>query len=94
LLANTHKRYIVDLSHRYHISINLAVANLDIEVLSVAKMSNSFSSKRPAFAAYPLCPPHLRQLVEDTAKSFDDKWLLPPVKGEPFDSGNTCLVRL
>ena len=57
-------------------------------------MSNSFFSERPAFVAHQLCPPHLRQLVEDTVKSFDDKWLLPPVEGELFDSGKACLACL
>src|SRR5436853_4890105 len=57
-------------------------------------MSSSSSSERPAFVAHQLCPPHLRQLVEDTVKSFDDKWLLPPVEGELFDSGKACLARL
>jgi hypothetical protein len=94
LLANTHKRYIVNLPYHHRISANLAVANLDIEALGVTKMSNSSSSKRSAFAAHQLYPPHLRQLVEDTVKSFDDKWLLPPVEGEPFDSEKACLARL
>jgi hypothetical protein len=104
LLANTYKWYIIDLPCRHHIStdlavanLDLAVANLDIEALGVAKMSRSSperSLERPAFVAYQLCPPHLRQLVEDTAKSFDDKWLLPPVKGELFDSGKAYLARL
>ena len=57
-------------------------------------MFNSSSSKCPTFVAHQLCPPHLRQLVEDIAKSFDDKWLLPPVEGELFDSGKACLARL
>ena len=101
MLANTHKWYITDLPCRHHIStdlavanLDLAVANLDIEALGVAKMSNSSSSERPAFAAHQLCPPHLRQLVEDTVKSFDDKWLLPPVEGEPFNSEKACLTCL
>ena len=57
-------------------------------------MARCSSPERPVFVAHQLCPPHLRQLVEDTAKSFDDKWLLPPVKGELFDSGKACLARL
>ena len=80
MLANTHKRYIVDLPYHHRISANLAVANLDlavanldIEALGITKMSNSSSSEYPTFAAYQLCPPHLRQLVEDTVKSFNDK---------------------
>ena len=94
MLANTHKWYITDLPCSYHISTDLAVANLDIEALGVAKMSRSSSPERPAFVAHQLCPPHLRQLVEDTAKSFDDKWLLPPIEGEIFDTGKACLARL
>ena len=94
MLANTHKRYKVDLPYRHRISANLTVANLDIEALGVAKMSKSSSPEPPVFVAHQLCPPHLRQLVEDTVKSFDDKWLLPPVEGERFDSGKTCLARL
>ena len=94
MLADTHKWYIIDLSYRHHISTDLTVANLDIEALGVAKMSRSFSPERPAFVTHQLCPPHLRRLVEDIVKSFDDKWLLPPVEGETFDTGKACLARL
>jgi len=37
LLANTHKRYIVDLPYYYRISDNLAITNLDIEALNIIK---------------------------------------------------------
>jgi hypothetical protein len=108
LLANTHKWYIIDLPCCHHVStdlavanldlvianLDLAIANLDIEDLGVAKMSRSSSPERPAFVAHQLCPPHLRRLVEDTVKSFDDKWLLPPVEGETFDTEKACLARL
>ena len=57
-------------------------------------MSHSSSPEPPSFIAHPLCPPHLRQLVEDTIQSFDDAWLLPPQDGELFDSGKACLDRL
>jgi len=57
-------------------------------------MSHSSSPEPPSFIAHPLCPPHLRQLVEDTIQSFDDAWLLPPQNGELFDSGKACLDRL
>jgi hypothetical protein len=57
-------------------------------------MSRSSSPERPAFVAHQLCPPHFRRLIEDTIKSFDDKWLLPPVKREIFDIGKACLARL
>jgi hypothetical protein len=56
-------------------------------------MSGSFSPERPVFVAHPLCPPHLRQLVEDAVQGFDDAWLLPPVEGELFDSGKAYLAR-
>jgi hypothetical protein len=57
-------------------------------------MSYSSSPQPTSFVAHPLCPPHLRQLVEDTVQSFDDAWLLPPQDGELFDSGKACLDRL
>ena len=97
MLADTYKWYIINLPCRHHISTDLAVANLDIEALGVTKMSKSSlerSPERPAFVAHQLCPPHLRRLVEDTVKSFDDKWLLPPVEGETFDTAKGCLARL
>src|SRR5436853_7194716 len=55
-------------------------------------MFKSSSHEPSVFIAHQLCPPHLRHLVEDTVKSFDDKWLLPPVEGELFDSGKACLA--
>ena len=73
LLANTHKRYKVDLPYRHRISVNLTVANLDIEALSIIKISKSSSPKLPVFITHQLCPPYLRQLIKDTVKSFDDK---------------------
>ena len=73
MLANTHKRYIVDLPYRHRISTNLAVANLDIEALGVAKISKSSSPEPSVFVAHQLCPPHLRQLIENMVKSFDNK---------------------
>jgi hypothetical protein len=60
----------------------------------IGKMSRSFSPKHAIFIAHQLCPPHLRQLVEDAVQSFDSMWLLPPVEGELFNSGKACLARL
>ena len=57
-------------------------------------MSNPLFSERPTFVAHQLCPPHLRQLIKDTVKSFDDEWLLPSAEGELFDSKKACLTRL
>ncbi len=57
-------------------------------------MSRSSSPECPTFVAHQLCPPHLRWLVEDIAKSFDNKWLLLPVEGEIFDTRKACLARL
>jgi hypothetical protein len=57
-------------------------------------MSRSSSPERPTLIVHQLCPPRLRQLVEDTVQSFDDAWLLPPEEGEVFESGNACLARL
>ena len=49
---------MIDLPYRYYIlinlavtNLNLAVANLDIEALSVTKISR-FSSEYPTFVAY------------------------------------------
>jgi hypothetical protein len=56
--------------------------------------SCSASPERPVFVAHQLCPPHLRQLIEDTVQSFNDAWLLPPVEGELFSSSKVCLARL
>ena len=60
----------------------------------MSRSSPKRSLERPAFVAHQLCPPHLRRLVEDTVNSFDDKWLLPPVEGESFDTAKGCLARL
>ena len=60
----------------------------------MSRSSPERSLERPAFVAHQLCPPHLRRLVEDTVNSFDDKWLLPPVEGEAFDTAKGCLARL
>lgn len=51
-------------------------------------------SDLPVFVAHPLCPPHLRQLVEDAVEAFDNAWLLPPQDGEVFATAKECLVRL
>jgi hypothetical protein len=51
-------------------------------------------SNRPVFTAHPLCPPHLRQLVENTVEAFDNAWLLPPQDGEVFATTKECLARL
>jgi hypothetical protein len=73
-------------------SIDLAGAKSRYRILvGYCKMSHSSSPKRPSFVSHPLCPPLLRQLVEDTVQSFDDAWLLPPQNGELFDSGKACL---
>jgi len=73
LLVNTHKRYIINLPYHHRISANLAVANLNIEALSITKISKSSSPELSVFVAHQLYPPHLRKLIEDTVKSFDDK---------------------
>jgi len=57
-------------------------------------MSNPSRSPHPVFVAHPLCPPHLRSLVEDTVEAFDNFWLLLPVEGEILESGRACLARL
>jgi hypothetical protein len=71
-------------------------ANSRYRILGVdyCTMSRSSSPEPPSFVAHPLCPPHLRQLVEDTVQSFDDARLLPPQDGELFNSGKACLDRL
>jgi len=51
-------------------------------------------SDLPVFVAHPLCPPHLRQLVEDMVESFDNAWLLPPQDGEVFTTAKEYLARL
>jgi hypothetical protein len=51
-------------------------------------------SNRPVFTAHPLCPPHLRQLVENTVEAFDNAWLLPTQDGEVFAATKERLARL
>jgi hypothetical protein len=48
----------------------------------------------PVFAAHPLCPPHLRTIVEDAVEAFDSAWLLPPQQGEVFETAKECMRRL
>jgi hypothetical protein len=57
-------------------------------------MSRSSSPERLVFIAHPLCPPHLRNTVEEAVESFDSSWLLPPQKGEVFQTAKDCLRRL
>jgi hypothetical protein len=57
-------------------------------------MSRSFSPERPVFVAHPLCPPHLRNTVKEAVESFNSSWLLPPQKGEVFQTAKDCLRRL
>jgi hypothetical protein len=57
-------------------------------------MSRSFSPERPVFVAHPLCPPHLRNTIEEAVESFDSSWLLPPQQGEVFQTAKDCLRRL
>jgi hypothetical protein len=57
-------------------------------------MSRSSSPERPVFVAHPLCPPHLRNGVEEAIESFDSSWLLPPHEGEVFQIAKDCLCRL
>jgi hypothetical protein len=56
--------------------------------------SRSSSPKGPVFIAYHLCPPHLRRIIKDSVKSFNNAWLLPPEEGEVFNSEKECLARL
>src|SRR5881275_1914958 len=56
--------------------------------------SSSASLERPVFVPHPLCPPHLRKVVEDAVEAFDSAWLLPPQAGEVFESAKACLRRL
>ncbi len=57
-------------------------------------MSRHPSPERPIFAAYQLCPPHLRRLVEDIVQSCDKAWLLSSIEKEYFDSDKACLAHL
>jgi hypothetical protein len=43
---------------------------------------------------HPLCPPHLRTIVEDAVEAFNSAWLLPPQQGEIFETANECMRRL
>jgi hypothetical protein len=56
--------------------------------------SASASPSPPAFIAHPLCPPHLRTLVEDAVEACESAWLLPPQHGEIFETAKECLRRL
>lgn len=64
--------------------------------LTGAKMSRSAFTllSPPVFAAHPLCPPHLRSIVEDAVETFNSAWLLPPQQGEIFDTAKECMRRL
>ena len=42
----------------------------------------------------PYGSPHLRVIVEDAVKAFDNAWLLPPQQGEVFETAKACLRRL
>src|ERR1700733_9857902 len=56
---------------------------------------SAFASPSPsAFVAHPLCPPHLRTLVEDAVEACESAWLLPPQHGEIFETAKECLRRL
>jgi hypothetical protein len=56
--------------------------------------SASASPSPPVFVAHPLCPPHLRTIVEDAVEAFDSAWLLPPQQGELFETAKECIRRL
>jgi hypothetical protein len=56
--------------------------------------SPSSSPDPPVFVAHPLCPPHLRTIVEEAVESCDSAWLLPPQYGEIFQTAKECLRRL
>jgi hypothetical protein len=55
---------------------------------------SSSSPEPPVFVAHPLCPPHLRTIVEDAVEAFDSAWLLPPQQGETFETAKECMRRL
>jgi hypothetical protein len=44
------------------------------------------SNPNPVFVVRPLCPPHLRGLVEETVQAVDNSWLLQHAEGEVFKS--------
>jgi hypothetical protein len=56
-------------------------------------MSRSASPEYPVIVAHALCAPHLRKLVEDAVEAFDRAQLLPPQRGELFESAKDCLRR-
>jgi len=70
------------LTYSFHLLVNLTVANLGIEIST----SRSFSPERAVFVTYQLCPPHLRKIIEDAVKSFNNAWLLPSEEGEVFSA--------
>src|SRR2546421_6336438 len=55
---------------------------------------SSSSPEPPVFVAHPLCPPHLRTIVEDAIEAVDSAWLLPPQQGEIFETAKECMRRL
>jgi hypothetical protein len=57
-------------------------------------MSKSSTPEPSAFVAHPLCPPHLRKVVEDAVDTVDSAWLLPPQPGEGFDAAKDYFRRL
>jgi hypothetical protein len=84
----------VDLPYRHHFSTDLAAANLDIEALVLQNCLDL--PHPPVFVAYQLCPPRLRQLVEDTTtmilalrtpeRLHRSLNLVPSLASEPEDS--------
>ena len=90
--THTHKWYLIDQHSNIHVSFNHAIANLGTQPLGVAKCLTSTSNL--VFVAHPLCPPHLRGLVEEMVQAVDNSWLLPHVEGEVFKSGMALLARL
>jgi hypothetical protein len=44
--------------------------------------------------AHPLYPPYLRNSVEEAVESFGSSWLLPPQKGEVFQTAKDCIRRM
>ena len=56
--------------------------------------SASASPPPPVFVAHPLCPPHLRSIVEDAIEAFDSAWLVPPQQGELFETAKEYIRRL
>jgi hypothetical protein len=61
------------------LSIFVRIAKLNhLYELVIAKMLRSSSPERLVFVVYPLCPPHLRNTIEEAVESFNGSWLLPP----------------